>query len=425
MMAPLSLSAYRLATLAAVPFAGALLSLRLNNGKEDPERLDERRGVAGLPRPQGPLVWLHGASVGETVSLLPLVERLTQSGLHALVTSGTVTSARLLARRLPPHALHQFAPLDAPPFFRRFFRHWRPDLGLIAESEIWPNMILEAARAGVPLAMVNARMSERSYRRWKKLPRFARALIGLFDLTLAQSALDAERLTRLGARAARVIGNMKFDAPPPPADLCELAELSGLVAGRKLWIAASTHPGEERVAAEAHLRLAAEYPDLLTMIAPRHPERGPEIAEEIGELGLSCRLRSRGERPDRDCGLYICDTIGELGLFYRLAGVVFVGKSLFSGGGQNPIEPAKLASAILHGPHVENFADVYRPLDAEGGALVARDAAELAAALGALFRDASRLRAMARIAADVVDRRGGAVERALAALSAQLAALSP
>ena len=253
-MPPLSLTAYRLATAAAAPFAGALLSLRLNKGKEDPDRLDERRGVACLPRPPGSLVWLHGASVGETVSLLPLVERLTQGGLNALVTSGTVTSARLLARRLPPHALHQFAPLDAPLFFRRFFSHWRPDLGLIAESEIWPNMILEAARAGVPLAMVNARMSERSYRRWTKLPRFARALLGRFDLSLTQSAPDAERLTRLGARAARVIGNMKFDAPPPPADLRELAELSGLVAGRRLWIAASTHPGEERAAAEAHLR---------------------------------------------------------------------------------------------------------------------------------------------------------------------------
>ncbi len=425
MRTPLSLTAYRLATAAAAPFAGALLSLRLNKGKEDPDRLDERRGLACAPRPEGPLVWLHGASVGETVSLLPLVERLTQGGLNALMTSGTVTSARLMARRLPPHALHQFAPLDAPLFFRRFFRHWRPDLGLIAESEIWPNMIIEAGRARVPLAMVNARMSERSYRRWKKLPRFARALLGRFELALTQSAADAERLTRLGVRAARVIGNMKFDAPPPPADLRELAELTGLVSGRKLWIAASTHPDEERVAAEAHLKLAAEHPDLLTLIAPRHPERGPEIAEELGDLDLTLRLRSRGERPDRECGVYICDTIGELGLFYRLAGVVFVGKSLFAGGGQNPIEPAKLGCAILHGPHVDNFADVYRPLDAEGGALVARDATELGAALSALFRDPRRLRAMARVAAEVVERRGGAVERALAALSTHLAALGP
>ena len=424
MTAPLSLTAYRLATYAAAPLAGALLSLRLNKGKEDPERVDERLGFTEAPRPTGPLVWLHGASVGETLSLLPLVERLTQSGLHALVTSGTLTSARLMARRLPGHALHQFAPLDSPPFMRRFFRHWRPDLGLIAESEIWPNMIVEAGAAEVPLAMINARMSERSFRRWLKLPGLARALFGRFELSLAQSAADAARFQQLGAEA-RDIGNMKFDAPAPPADPRELAELSGLVAGRRLWIAASTHPGEERAAAEAHQRLLAEFPDLLTIIAPRHPERGADVAEELAEMGLASRRRSQGARPDRDCGIYICDTMGELGLFYRLAGVVFLGKSLEKGGGQNPIEPAKLGCALLHGPDVGNFADVYAPLDAEGGAAVARDVEELAELLAKLFRDPGRLRAMARIAADGVERRGGAVDRALAALGPLLAALAP
>jgi 3-deoxy-D-manno-octulosonic-acid transferase len=423
MMAPLALGAYRVATRAAAPFAGALLSLRLNRGKEDPDRLDERRGIAGLARPEGRLVWLHGASVGETVSLLPLVERLTQGGLNALVTSGTLTSARLMARRLPPRALHQFVPLDAPQFARRFFDHWRPDLGLVAESEIWPNMLVEAG--ATPLAMVNARMSERSYRRWARAPGLARALIGRFDLLLAQSAADAERFLKLGARAAPVIGNLKYDAPPPPADPRELAELSGLVAGRRLWIAASTHAGEERAAAEAHRALSRRFPDLLTLIAPRHPERGAEIAEALSEMGLSCRLRSQGGRPERDCAVYVCDTIGELGLFYRLAGIVFLGKSLFGGGGQNPIEPAKLASAILHGPNVGNFADAYAALDAAGGALETADAEALAEALAALFSDARRLRAMARRAAEMVEARGGAVERALAALGPHLAALAP
>jgi 3-deoxy-D-manno-octulosonic-acid transferase len=421
--APLALGAYRVATRAAAPFAGALLSLRLNRGKEDPDRLDERRGLAGLARPEGRLVWLHGASVGETVSLLPLVERLTQGGLNALVTSGTLTSARLMARRLPPRALHQFVPLDAPQFARRFFAHWRPDLGLFAESEIWPNMLVEAG--ATPLAMVNARMSERSFRRWSRAPGLARALIGRFDLLLAQSAADAERLLKLGARAAPVIGNMKYDAPPPPADPRELAELSGLVAGRRLWIAASTHAGEERAAAEAHRALSRRFPDLLTLIAPRHPERGAAIAEGLSEIGLSCRLRSQGGRPERDCAVYVCDTIGELGLFYRLAGIVFLGKSLFGGGGQNPIEPAKLASAILHGPHVGNFSDVYAALDAAGGALATPDAEALAEALAALLSDARRLRSMARRAAETVEARGGAVERALAALGPHLAALAP
>jgi 3-deoxy-D-manno-octulosonic-acid transferase len=416
-MGPPALSAYRAATWAAAPLAGVLLSIRLNNAKEDPERLDERRGIAGLERPAGPLVWLHGASVGETLSLLPLVERLTHAGFSALVTSGTLTSARLMASRLPAHALHQFVPLDAPPFFRRFFRYWRPDLGLVAESEIWPNMIVEAASAHVPLAMVNARMSERSYRRWSRAPALARALIGRFELMLAQSEADVERLRRLGARHVAAIGNMKFDAPAPPADRRELAALSGLVSGRRLWVAASTHAGEERAAAQAHLRLAPAFPDLLTLIAPRHPERGPEIARALGDLGLSVRLRSRGERPDRKTDVYVCDTIGELGLFYRLADIVFLGKSLTDGGGQNPIEPAKLASAILHGPHVGNFADAYAALDAGGGAAVVEDVEGLAAALALLFSDAGRLRAMSRIAAEIVEAQAGSVERALAALA--------
>jgi 3-deoxy-D-manno-octulosonic-acid transferase len=336
-----------------------------------------------------------------------------------------VTSARLMAARLPPRAIHQFVPLDSARFVRRFLKHWRPGLGLFAESEIWPNMILEAARARVPLALVNARMSERSFRRWRGFSGAARALFSKFEATLAQTPGDAERLTALGARRAPVTGNLKFDAPAPPADVAELAELTGLVAGRWLWIAASTHPGEERLAGEAHLRLADEFPGLLTLIAPRHPERGAAVAAEISGLGLTCRLRSSGARPERDAAVYICDTVGELGLFYRLAGVAFLGRSVIGRGGQNPIEPAKLGAALLHGPEVANFAEIYAALDAEGGARLVQDADDLAAALADLFGHPGRLRDMARAAAQVVERRTGAVERTLQALIPQLAALKP
>ena len=239
---PLSLGAYRFVTRVASPLSGALLSLRLNKAREDPMRIEERRGVASLDRPEGPLAWLHGASVGEALSLMPLVERLTQGGRAALITTGTVSSARLLSQRLPPGALHQFAPLDTPGFMRRFFAYWRPDLALIAESEIWPNMILEASRAGAPLAMVNARMSARSYARWRRAPAFIAALLGRVDLCFAQSEADAGRLTDLGAARVRVVGNLKYDASAPPADQRELAELAGLVSGRQIWIAASTTP---------------------------------------------------------------------------------------------------------------------------------------------------------------------------------------
>jgi 3-deoxy-D-manno-octulosonic-acid transferase len=425
MSLPLSLSAYRLVTRLASPLSGPLLSLRLNKAKEDPMRVDERRGVASLARPPGRLVWLHGASVGEALSLMPLIDRLAGDGRHALVTTGTVTSARLLAQRLPPGAMHQFAPLDAPGFMRRFFAHWRPDMALIAESEIWPNMILEASRAGAPLAMVNARMSARSYERWRRAPDFIAALLARVDLCLAQSEADAQRLAGLGAAKVDVVGNLKYDAAPPPADQKELAELAGRVSGRQIWVAASTHAGEERIAAEAHRRVAQVFPDVLTLIAPRHPERGAAIAAELRGLGFACALRSRGERPERGVDIYICDTLGELGLFYRLAGVVLVGKSFVGAGGQNPIEPAKLGCAILHGPRVANFADVYALLDEGGGAATVTDADDLAAMLISLFADPGRLRAMARAAAKTVEAQGGAADRVMRAIAPLLPADEP
>jgi len=424
MSMPLSLLGYRIATWAATPIASPLLSLRLRRGKEDPKRLDERRGLSRRERPKGPLIWLHGASVGESLSLLPLIERLTQAGLGALVTTGTVTSAHLMERRLPAGAFHQYAPLDAPAFARRFFAHWRPDLGLIAESELWPNMIVEAANAGVPVTMINARMSERSYGRWRKAPKFISALLERIDLSLAQSRGDAERLAKLGARRVQVMGNLKYDAPAPPADRQELAGLAGLTSGRPIWVAASTHDGEERIAAIAHRRVAKRFPDLLTLIAPRHPFRAAAIEAELRSAGFSTALRSRGEKPHADVEIYICDTMGELGLLYRLAGIVFVGKSLTGQGGQNPIEAAKLASAILHGPSVANFRDVYAGLDASGGATQTVDAEDLASQLIALFGDPGRLRAMARAAAETVERQSGAADRAMAALGGRLAAAS-
>jgi 3-deoxy-D-manno-octulosonic-acid transferase len=420
---PFSLRAYRLATGALTPLSGALLSWRRKSGKEDGERLDERRGWASLPRPPGFLVWLHGASVGEALSLLPLVDRLSQSGRATLITTGTVTSARLLADRLPVGAFHQYAPLDAPRYMRRFIAHWRPDVALIAESELWPNMIYEASTAETPIVLVNARLSERSFGQWKRrLPNFVGALLARVALVLAQSKADAERFSLLGAPRVECAGNLKFDAPAPQADLQELAVLSGRIAGRRVWIAASTHQGEELAVAEAHQRLAGRFPELLTLIAPRHPVRGPEIAEQLRARGLACGLRSRGDEPGPE-PIHICDTMGELGLFYRLAGLVFLGKSLGSdadGGGHNPIEPAKLASAILHGPHVANFAEAYALLDAAGGAAPVGDAKELAEALAALFGDGAKLRAMGRAAAKAVESRTGALERTLSAVAPYL-----
>ena len=427
MTAPLSLTGYRLLTALGAPLAGPFLAMRLRRGKEDPWRIGERRGLPGLARPAGPLVWLHGASVGEAVSLLPFVERIARAGANALVTTGTVTSAALLAQRLPPGAQHQYVPLDSPFFVRRFLRHWRPDAALVAESELWPNMIVEVKRAGLPLALINGRMSERSFKRWRKAPGFIGALLARFDLCLARSEDDGERLAFLGAPNVLIAGDIKFDAPALPADRRELAALSGLTSGRQIWIAASTHEGEELIAAEAHKRLTQVFPDALTLIAPRHPDRGEEILRQLTAQGFVCALRSRGDRPGPGVAVYICDTIGELGLFYRLAGVVMVGKSFSCGGGQNPIEPARLASAILHGPKIDNFSDAYATLDQAGGALEIADPADLGDALISLFANAARLRAMARAAADAVEKRAGAVDRSMKALAPllQVAGVNP
>lgn len=417
---PPTLALYRAATTVAQPFAGALLTYRARRGKEDLARADERRGFSARPRPEGILVWLHGASVGETVSLLPIITRLREKSLNVLVTSVTTTSAQVLARRLPAGALHQYAPFDAPLFMRRFLDHWRPDLALFAESELWPNAIIEARRRQLPLALVNARMSERSLARWRRLPRTIEVLAGSFDLCLAQSEIDAERYRFLGAHGVVTAGNLKYDVPPPPADQIALASLKGMTAGRPVLLAASTHAGEEAIVAQTHRMLAQHFPNLLTIIAPRHPERGSEIAATVKAAGLRPAMRSRRLGPDSACDVYVADTVGELGLFYRLTPIVFMGKSLVPHGGQNPIEPAKLGAAILHGPHVHNFASVYQALDEAGGAREITDSRTLALAFAQIIADPKRLRQMVRAAGTAVERLTGAVDRTMGAIEPYL-----
>jgi len=413
MRVPLLARTYRTLTAVLEPAVIGLLYWRQRKGREDKTRLGERQGYPSRPRPKGHLVWVHGASNGETLSLMPVVERLTQRGLSVLVTSGTRTSAALIARRLPPGAVHQYVPLDVPRYVRRFLKHWRPDLALVAESEIWPNTVLALDERQIPLVMVNGRMSDRSFHRWQKLPRIIRALLERFALCLAQTTEDAERLARLGAPRVFVTGNLKFDAPPPPADPRAVAHLSGLIAGRPVWLAASTHPGEESAALAVHRALVQRHPNLLTIVAPRHPQRGAEVAALVGQAGLRASRRSQGMAPDRATDVYVVDTIGEMGLFYRLSPVVLMGGTLVPVGGHNPIEPAKLSAAILHGPHVHNAAEIYAAIDKARGALLVKDNAGLARAVSELLGNAALTRAMARAAGDAVQALGGAVDRTI------------
>ncbi|MEN5083662.1 3-deoxy-D-manno-octulosonic acid transferase [Bosea sp. TWI1241] len=409
-------NAYRTLSRLLEPAAAALLLWRLRRGKEDPQRLAERRGHASAERPQKTLVWLHGASVGETVTLLPLIDRLQRRGLAVLVTSGTVTSAKLLSQRLPAGVIHQFLPLDVPRYMRRFLDHWRPDLGLICESEIWPNLMIESGKHGVPLVLVNARMSERSFQRWYRFPKTARYLLSGFERCLAQTQEDGQRLAQLGAPRVSIAGNLKFDVPAPPAAPETLALLDGLMAGRPVWVAASTHPGEEEDVLAAHLGVKAHLPKLLTIVAPRHPHRGEEVAALAQVNGVSHARRSLGELPERDVEFYIADTLGDLGLFYRLAPVAFIGGSLAPIGGHNPIEPAKLGCALLHGPLVHKSADLFAAFDAGGGARQVQDRQELAGAVHRWLSDPASARQAARAAAQTSSELGGALDRTVQAL---------
>jgi len=414
----LRLRAYRALTAMAQPLAPLLLMVRRRQGKEDPSRLSERLGRPGMPRPAGRLVWFHAASVGETVSILPLIAALAERrhSLSFLLTTGTVTSAKLAAQRLGPRTIHQYAPLDVPGYVRSFLDHWRPDLAVFTESEIWPNLILESSARGIPLTLVNARMTSRSYRRWRRNSGVARPLFSRFALVLAQSEALARRFKRLGASGATVSGNLKIDTPPPPVDQLELERLKAALEGRPLLLAAATHEGEEAIVAEAHRRLREQLPQLLTIIAPRHPERGPAIAEWLRSQGIAAVRRAVGELPARDCEIYIADTLGELGTFYRLATVAFIGGSLVDRGGHNPIEAVRHGAVVLTGPHWQNFNDTYEALIERGGAIAVRSAAELAEAVAPLLADEAELARMRERAEGALAGLSGALPRTLEAL---------
>jgi 3-deoxy-D-manno-octulosonic-acid transferase len=412
------LAAYRLVGLSVRPVVPLALAQRARRGKEERRRLGERYGYASLPRPDGRVVWVHGASVGETNAVMPLVTRLAERGFHVVFTSTTMTSAALAARRLPKGAVHQFGPLDIATYVDRFLDHWRPGLVIFVESEIWPTVISRLDRLGIPLAIVNARLSQRSFRSWQRLKSLAGAVFSRVTLALAQSAEDGARFHSLGTKRVTVTGNLKFDVPPLDAEADEVERLLNDIGQRPVWVAASTHPGEEEIIADAHRIMRVKLPGLLTVIVPRHPERGNAVRAILAERRLSVAQRSRGEPLVREADVYLADTLGELGLFYRLAPVAFLGGSLVPTGGQNPIEPARLDTAILHGPHVHNFAEIYRHLDAATPTAPIVDAAGVAAAVGALLADPH-----------AAAQRAGAVASALApltgALDATLNALDP
>ncbi|MCY4394437.1 MAG: 3-deoxy-D-manno-octulosonic acid transferase [Rhodospirillaceae bacterium] len=409
----------------APPVARLLLLQRRLNGKEHPDRFRERMGQPRRSRPDGALIWIHAASVGEAQSVLPLIERLLARlpAAHVMVTSGTVTSAQLMEERLPPRAFHQFIPVDCPAWVQRFLDRFRPNLALWVESELWPTLLSETARRGIPAVLLNGRMSQRSFRRWRRFPGAAQQLVRPFDLVMAQSADDGERFRRLAAGRVETPGNLKMAAAPLPADPEALGAVVRTIGDRPVWLAASTHPGEEEAVAEAHRVVRRQFGDALLILVPRHPERGPVLAGDLRSAGHKVGLRSAGDAPVHEKEIYIADTLGELGLFYRAAPVAFVGGSLTPHGGQNPAEPARLDCAILHGPHIGNFAVIGETLRAGGASQTVASADALAHAVCRLLADPAECRARASRAARAVQDSIGILDRAMALLEPYTAAL--
>ena len=408
---------YRGLTAAAAPAILLALHLRRRRGKEDPARAGERRGIAGRARPAGPLVWLHAASVGEATSALALIERLRAERPHiaVLVTTGTTTSAELMARRLPEGAFHQYVPVDRGAWVDRFLDHWRPDLALWIESELWPNLIHATRARGIPAALVNARLSERSLAGWRRFPGLIGPTLAAFDIRLAQSPTDAERLKALGAPGVDYVGNLKFAARPLPVGAAARAALAGAIGQRPRWLAANTHDGEEAIALD--LQAAQSAADLLTIIAPRHPHRGDAIETLVRSRGLTLARRSRGELPDASTRVYLADTLGEMGLFYATARHAFIAGSFAPVGGHNPLEAAHFDTAILLGPDRRNNAAAAEALVEADAAIEVATPEALSTALATLLAEPSRRDRLAANANVVVARHQGVLDAVLARLA--------
>lgn len=353
----------------ALPF---WLKRRVQKGKEDPARISERDGIASQPRPEGKLVWLHAASVGESQMLMPVILRILSENpkFHILITTGTVTSAELLAQQLPANTVHQYAPADHPKAVENFLSHWQPDLAIFAESELWPNMIMQSKARDIPLALINARMSASSIERWaKRGKKSGAALLGCFDLILAADTATANGLTWLTGREIEASGNLKDAAPALPVDKAELKKLKTAIGRRPVWCAASTHAGEEELIGAAVLEIKAKKPKSLLILAPRHPERAAEVKDILVKSGLNVLRRSSYRMPTDKTDVYLVDQIGKMGLVYSLSKIAFIGGSLLDGlSGHNPLEPARLDCAVITGTHISSFADTYMSMLAFDGA---------------------------------------------------------
>jgi 3-deoxy-D-manno-octulosonic-acid transferase len=414
-LARAALTGYRIAGILLYPLASPYLTYRSFKGKEDRRRRSERLGHASEPRPRGPLVWAHSASVGETLALIPLLRELRRRDIHILLTTGTVTSAELVKTRLGDQVIHQYVPIDLKFPMKRFISYWKPDACITAESEIWPTTVMELSRRRIPQIRVNARISDRSFQRWRSHEKIAEALFGQMSLVVAQSDLDAERFRDLGAWPVLVSGNLKGDTDPPPCDMAALERYQHQIGSRKTWAAISTFEGEEKAASGIHKALKPRDGQL-TIIVPRHPDRADAIEEMLKAQGLVVARRSRNDTITAETDIFLGDSMGEMGLYLRLTEVAFVGRSLTAEGGQNPLEPAMLGCAVLSGSNVQNFRDAYANLARKGAARIVRDVEMLAKAVHYLLGNDLARRKMIDAGEEAITEMRGALSITIKAL---------
>ncbi|MGF6600036.1 3-deoxy-D-manno-octulosonic-acid transferase [Paraburkholderia sp. GAS448] len=416
------------------PLAVLRLLIRSRRERGYREHIGERFGRTRgrLPEDGTPLIWVHAVSVGETRAAQPLIEALMQARPDArillthMTPSGRATGEEIFGDRV----LRSYLPYDMPHAVRRFLRAWRPSLGIVMETEVWPTLIDECRRADVPLVLTNARMSQRSYRRAAKFGGGTREVFGGFARVLAQSPSDAERLTALGARNVAVLGNLKFDMSTPPELAARGHAWRAAIGSRPVWVAASTREGEEALVLQAFAALNVE--DALLILVPRHPQRFNEVASLVNKAGLRLMRRSKwtpagaaasGQTIDplpRDVTVLLGDSMGELGAYYAASDLAFIGGSLLPLGGQNLIEACAVGVPVLIGPHVFNFTQATADAVAAGAAVQVQDPADLARVLGELFEDRSRRIAMSGAASAFAARHRGATARTVDVLTTLL-----
>lgn len=380
---------YRTITYIAQPFLKRLLKQRLAKGKEHPTRWTERMGIASVERPRGKLLWIHGASVGESLSALPLIESIQKlhPEISIMITTGTVTSAELMERRLPQGIIHQFMPLDHPTWVERFLEHWHPDGVVWLESELWPNIILSLQKRGINAGIINGRMSEKSHQTWQRGGSFAHQILGSFNFIMAQTDKDATFFKNLGGIDVAVIGNLKFASPPIPYDENELKSIKSTIGKRPFWFFASTHDNEEELAADLHIALKEEQPKILSIIAMRHPNRANAVITKLIQKGLTVAQRSKGEKPSTTTDVYLIDTLGEMGLFFALSDIVAIGGSFIPHGGHNPIEPSAMGCATIVGPHMFNFIEICEQMDKANAIIRTNDMTDLQKTIQSLLQN--------------------------------------